>query len=131
MKILLKAATIIDSDSEHHLSKKDIVINKGKIEAIADSLDVDADEVVSLPNLHVSQGWFDSSVSFGEPGYEDRETIDNGLEVAAKCGFTHIALNPTSKPIIQNQAGIRYLLSRAHNHAVNLHPIGALSIDAK
>lgn len=131
MKILLKSATIIDSSSEYHLSKKDILINKGIIQSIEDSLDVDANEVVSLENLHVSQGWFDSSISFGEPGYEDRETIENGLEVAAKSGFTHIALNPTSKPVIQNQAGIRYLISRAHNHAVNLHPIGALSIDAK
>jgi dihydroorotase len=35
-----------------------------------------------LDNLHVSQGWFDSSVSLGEPGR--RETIVNGLSVAAK-----------------------------------------------
>lgn len=131
MKILLKSAVIIDSNSEYHLSKKDILIHKGIIEAIADTLDVDVQKTVSLENLHVSLGWFDSSISFGEPGYEDRETIANGLEVAAQSGFTHIALNPTSKPVIQNQASIRYLLNRALNHAVNISPIGSLSIDAK
>ena len=82
-------------------------------------------EIVSLENLHVSQGWFDSSISFGEPGYEDRETIANGLEVAAKVVLL-IALN--------QQASLSYrikqefdICSRAHNHAVNLHPIGALT----
>lgn len=131
MKILLKSATIIDSKSEHHLSKKDILIDNGIIKSIADSLDVEAQETISLENLHVSSGWFDSSISFGEPGYEDRETIDNGLEVAAKSGFTNIALNSNAKPVVQSQASIRYLLSRAQNHAVSLHPIGALSIDAE
>jgi len=131
MKILLKSATIIDSKSEHHLSKKDILIDNGIIESIGDSLSVEAQETISLENLHVSSGWFDSSISFGEPGYEDRETIDNGLEVAAKSGFTNIALNSNAKPVVQSQASIRYLLSRAQDHAVNIHPIGALSIDSE
>lgn len=131
MKILLKSATIIDSKSEHHLSKKDILIDNGIIKSIADSLDVEVQETISLKNLHVSPGWFDSSISFGEPGYEDRETIDNGLEVAAKSGFTDIALNSNAKPVVQSQASIRYLLSRGKNHAVSLHPIGALSIDSE
>jgi hypothetical protein len=46
-----------------------------------------------LDNLHVSQGWFDSSVSLGEPGYEERETI-NGLSVAAKVAL-RLLCNPT------------------------------------
>lgn len=131
MKILLKSATVIDSNSEYHLSKKDILINNGVIESIENSIDVEAQKVIELENLHISPGWFDSSISFGEPGYEDRETIENGLEVAAKSGFTNIALNPTTQPVIQNQTSIRYLLSHTDQHAVNVHPIGALSIDSK
>ena len=34
---------------------------------------------IILDNLHVSRGWMDTSVSFGEPGYEERENISNGL----------------------------------------------------
>lgn len=131
MKILLKSATVIDPSSEHHLSKKDILIHNGVIEAIEDSLDVSTQETITLENLHISSGWFDSSISFGEPGYEDRETIENGLQVAAKSGFSHIALNPTTQPVVQNQASIRYLLSCSQESAVNVHPVGALSIDSK
>ena len=84
-------------------------------------------EVVNIPNLHVSQGWMDSSVSFGEPGYEDRETIENGLKVAAKSGFTAVALQPNSNPTIDNQAQVRFVLDRAKNQATTLYPIGALT----
>lgn len=131
MKILLKSATIIDSNSEHHLSKKDLLIENGLIKHIGNNLEHTNCKIISLENLHVSTGWFDSSISFGEPGYEDRENIDNGLSVAAKSGFTDIALNANSLPVVQSQASVRYLLSRAQTHSVNLHPIGALSIDSK
>lgn len=131
MKILLKSATIIDSKSEHHLSKKDILLHNGHIISIENTIDTEVQKVIELENLHISPGWFDSSVSFGEPGYEDRETIANGLKVSAKSGFTHIALNATTQPVSQNQTSIRYLLSHTQNHAVNVYPIGALSIDSK
>jgi dihydroorotase len=83
--------------------------------------------VVNIPNLHVSKGWMDSSVSFGEPGYEDRETIENGLQVAAKSGFTAVALQPNSNPTIDNQSQVRFVLDRAKHQATTLYPIGALT----
>lgn len=131
MKTLFKSAVIVDPNSKYHLSKKDILVENGNIIHIEDALEIDVDRKVELENLHISSGWFDSSVSFGEPGFEDRETIDNGLEVAAKSGFTHIALNPTNQPITQNQSSIRYLISRTQHHPVRVFPIGALSMDSK
>jgi dihydroorotase len=84
-------------------------------------------EELKLDNLHVSQGWFDSSVSLGEPGFEERETIENGLNVAAKSGFTAIALQPNSNPIIDNQSQVNFVKSKAQNKATDLYPIGALT----
>lgn len=130
MKILLKSAKIIDPNSKYHLHTKDIYIENGIIKEIGEIENQEA-KIISLPNLHISPGWFDSSISFGEPGYEDRETIENGLKAAAKSGFTSIALNATSKPVTQNQSQVSYLLNKAHNHPVSLYPIGALSIDSK
>ena len=80
MNLLLKAATIIDKSSPFHQQKKDILIENGVITKIANSIKSNEDfKEIKLKNLYVSQGWFDSSVCFGEPGYEDRETIENGL----------------------------------------------------
>ena len=94
MNTLLKSATIIDPSSAYHQQQKDILIVNGNITKIADTITPNSeDTVVSLKNLHISMGWFDTSVSFGEPGFEERETIKNGLNVAAKSGFTAVAVN--------------------------------------
>jgi len=90
------------------------------------SLENDYEEIKNS-DLHLSQGWFDSSVSLGEPGFEDRETITNGIQVAAKSGFTGIALQPNSFPIIDNQSQILFVKQKAANEATELFPIGALT----
>lgn len=126
--VILKQATIIDTESKFHNQKMDITIENGKITSIDKTAKNPKKlEEVSLENLHVSQGWFDSSVSFGEPGYEDRETIANGLKVAAKNGFTDVALQPNSYPVLDNQSAISFVKNKANGFATNLHPIGALT----
>ncbi len=128
MNVLIKTATIIDSASPFHNQVCDVLIEKGKISKIASSIDnTNNYKTINLNNLHLSQGWFDSSICFGEPGFEDRETIENGLKTAAKSGFTSIALQANTNPIIDTNANIAFVLSKSQNHAVKLLPIGALT----
>ena len=88
MKLIIRDAKIIDSKSPFHNKTADILIVDGFIKKIGTSLsNTENVEEIKLDNLHVSQGWFDSSISLGEPGFEDRETISNGLNVAAKRWF--------------------------------------------
>ncbi len=126
--VLIKQATIQDQNSSFHNQTVDIKIENGSITEIAKNLAVpEGATVVEKENLHVSPGWFDTSVSLGEPGYEDRETIAHGLQVAAKSGFTAIALQPHSSPVIDNQAQVKFVLERAKEQATSLFPIGALT----
>ncbi|RXM44863.1 dihydroorotase family protein [Flavobacterium sp. YO64] len=127
MKVIIKSAKIIDSKSPFHNQTVDLLIADGLIEKIGVSLPNDNATEVKFDNLHVSQGWFDSSVSLGEPGYEDRETIENGLNVAAKSGFTAIALQPNSFPIIDNQSQVNFVKNKANAFATEIFPIGALT----
>jgi len=93
MNVLIKSATIIDSRSDFHNKTKDILIEKGIITNISNKIkNPKGYKEITLNNLHVSQGWFDSSVSFGEPGFEERETINNGIKTAAKSGFTAVVV---------------------------------------
>jgi dihydroorotase len=132
MKILLKSATIIDNQSEYHLQQKDILIENNTFIKIADNIDCPNDcEVISIENLHVSNGWFDTSVSFGEPGYEERETISHGLSVAAKSGFTDIALNSNTQPFIDTKAAVSFVKTQAALNATKLHPIASLTQGSK
>lgn len=132
MKIIIREAKIIDPKSPFHNKTSDILIVDGFIKKIGTALSNSENaEEVKLPNLHVSQGWFDSSVSLGEPGFEDRETISNGLEVAARSGFTAIALQPNANPIIDNQSQVNFVKSKANGFATQLYPIGALTKESE
>ena len=128
MKIIIREAKIIDKKSPFHNQVVDVKINEGILEKIGKNLAKESDyEEITHPDLHLSQGWMDSSVSLGEPGYEDRETIANGLLVAAKSGFTAIALQPNSFPILDNQSQIQFVKQNAATTATDLFPIGALT----
>ena len=128
MKIIVREAKIIDAESPFHNKTMDILIVDGFIKKIGKSLPNSENvEEIKLDNLHISQGWFDSCVSLGEPGFEERETIANGLNVAAKSGFTTIALQPNSYPIIDNQSQINFVINKAKDFATQLFPIGALT----
>ncbi|MCL7764909.1 dihydroorotase [Polaribacter sp. Z014] len=132
MTTLLKSATIIDSSSPYHHQQKDILITNGIIVKIENSIEIENDyQVVALDNLHVSCGWFDTSVSFGEPGFEERENIKNGLNVAAKSGFTAVAVNANSNPVIDNKSAVEFLIHKANGFATNLYPIAALTQNSK
>lgn len=128
MKTVLKNATIVDPASSFHQQKVDVEITDSTITQLAKNIAVDAQTtVVELDNLHLSPGWFDSSVCLGEPGYEDRETIAHGLTVAAKSGFTAIALQPNTFPVLDNQAQIQLVKNKSIGFATALHPIGAFT----
>ena len=132
MNLIIREATIIDSKSPFHNQMVDVKIKSGTIEKIGSKIpNENGFEEIKFENLHLSQGWFDSSVSFGEPGYEERETIANGLTVAAKSGFTAVALQPNSFPIIDNQAQINFVKNKAKGAATELYPIGAFTKDSE
>lgn len=128
MKIIIRQAKIIDPSSTFHNQVVDVKINETIIEKIGKNLtpETDYEEIIHI-DLHISQGWFDTSVSLGEPGYEDRETITNGLNVAAKSGFTGIALQPNTFPILDNQSQILFIKQKSAHAATDVLPIGALT----
>ena len=128
MSTLLKSATIIDVSSQFNNQKKDILITNGVIEKIENSIPTKPNyTVVNLENLHISCGWFDTSVSFGEPGFEERETIANGLQTAAKSGFTAVAINSNTNPFIDNKSAVEFLINKGKGFATTLFPIASLT----
>ncbi|OUR90703.1 dihydroorotase [Flavobacteriales bacterium 34_180_T64] len=131
MNVLLKSATIVDPKSNFHNQTLDVLIEKGVITNISKRINNPKNyKEIALDNLHISQGWFDSSVSFGEPGYEERETLSNGFHTAALSGYTAVAINPNTNPVIDSNAAISFLKSKASKHAVDIYPIGALTKDS-
>ncbi|MEO9511649.1 MAG: dihydroorotase [Flavobacteriaceae bacterium] len=129
MNMLLKSAKIVCPQNKVlHLKKRDILIQKGIIENISVKIEAPSStKTVDFNNLHVSLGWFDSGVSFGEPGFEERETIAHGIEVAGQSGYTDIVLNPNTNPIPDTSSTMVFLKDRAKEQSTNLYPLGSLT----
>lgn len=127
MKLLLKNATLIHEKSPFHNQKKDVLVVNGILTKIEDEIKDETAEEVEFEDLHLSPGWFDPCVSFGEPGYEERETLKNGLITAAKSGFTQIVLNPDTKPALDSFTDVSHLLQQANNQTTALSVSGSLT----
>ncbi len=129
MTILIKNATIYNSQSTFHLKRADLLITDGIIKQISENISTAADRVISGENLGVSVGWIDTSVQFGEPGFEDRGTIKSGLQVAANSGFTGVLYEPNNHPVTDTQAQVLFALGKSDNQLTDLYPIGALTVE--
>ena len=128
MNLLIRSAIIIDKKSEFHNDRVDILIKNGIISNIAPSIKNSNNyKELKLDNLHVSNGWFDYSISCGQPGFEERDNMINTLEVASKSGFTCIGIQPNTYPVIDKRSEIEYIKLLSSNNIVKVHPIGSLT----
>ena len=132
MSILIKSAKIFDANSKFNGKTLDILIINGKIQEIAKSIsDSKAKKIINQKNLCISVGWLDTSVCFGEPGLEERETLSNGAKTAAISGFTDVILNAETDPNLDTKADINYIISKSSGFTTNIHPTGCLTKEAK
>lgn len=127
MKILIKQATILDTRSSLLNKKMDILVTDGMIETIENSIESADAQVLQGENLVVSQGWVDLKANFCDPGEEHKETIESGLDAAAFGGYTHVAVLPSTHPVVDGKTQVEYILRRAENHVTSIHPIGAIT----
>jgi dihydroorotase len=127
MKILIKKATLIDPASDYNGSVVDILINEGIIESIGVDINDSDVQLIEGENLHVSQGWVDLKAHFCDPGEEHKETIESGLDAAAFGGYTHVAVLPSTQPVVDGKTEVEYMLRKSSNHVTSIHPIGAIT----
>nr|MBP6314811.1 dihydroorotase [Chitinophagaceae bacterium] len=125
MHILIKKATVLSPDSKYHLKRKDILIKNGIIEKIADSINEKAKVIIDKKNMYVSAGWVDVFSDFCDPGFEHRETLESGVQVAAAGGYTDAFVIPNTNPPTANKTAVEYI--KHETGLVNLHPIGSVS----
>lgn len=127
MKILIKKATILDPSSDYNGNVMDILISDGIIEDISNDIAHDGAKELTGENLIVTQGWVDLKSDFCDPGEEHKETVDSGLDAAAFGGYTHVAVLPSTHPVVDGKTQVEYLLRKAENHVTSIHPIGAIT----
>lgn len=132
MNCCIKKVTIVNKAGKHHLNTFDIAIRNGVITEIAKNVTPDKkDKVINGEGLYVSAGWLDMYCTFGEPGFEHKETLATGLNAAAAGGFTGILLMPNTQPVLDNKSAIAYVKEKSKGHITDVYPAGALTVETK
>jgi len=131
MSVLIRQATVIQPDSPYHGQTLDLVLSEGSIrEAAAAQDETGFEKVIQAASgeaLFLSAGFVDLFADYREPGYEQKETIQTGLDAAAAGGFSDVLLLPNTSPVTDNRSGVQYALNQSRGHQVRLHPMGAVS----
>ncbi|MCQ2560368.1 MAG: amidohydrolase family protein, partial [Clostridia bacterium] len=128
MALLLQGGIILDPVALTE-TPADVLLDKGKIAAIADHLVPDEKtRVLNLNNKYLAPGLIDMHVHLREPGFEAKETIATGTAAAVRGGFTDIACMPNTQPVTDNRSVVEYILKQAKKAGLaRVWPIAALT----
>ncbi len=131
MNILLRHVTLHNPEHSLHLTPCDILIKDGVIDRIEPQIRTKGAEVWEGEDLHVSPGWVDIGPQSMDPGQEHREDLNTMINAASRGGYTHLAVFPNTDPVVHSKAEVLYLQKNNASEAVQIHPIGAVSREAK
>lgn len=126
--ILIRSVTILHPTSKFNKKSADVLIMNGKIAAISEEIEATDDLVlVDGKEKYLSPGFFDLNANFGEPGFETKEDLISGAAAAIAGGFTGVAIQPSTNPVIHSKSEVAYIVNRTRGFIVDVHPVGCIS----
>jgi dihydroorotase len=124
--LLIQNGTLLDP-SRIFERRADLLIRDGKIAAVGANLGP-ADRVIDATGMYITPGLIDIHVHFREPGDEEEETVASGSSAAVAGGFTTVCCMPNTKPALDNEGQIEYIIRQAARaNLANVIPIGAIT----
>ena len=84
-------------------------------------------KVIDCKGKMVSPGWFDFRSNFCDPGFEHKEDLISGSNLASSSGFTDILLMPNTNPVLQSKNDIYYIKNKTENNLSTIHPTAAIT----
>ena len=106
--LLIKNGTVIDP-SQAFERQVDLLLVDGKVAQLGKHLP-QADREIDATDCYVVPGFIDAHVHLREPGDEKEETIASGCAAAVAGGFTGIICMPNTKPPLDNEGQITFVI---------------------
>ena len=131
MDTLIKKVVIVDPTSSFNSQTKDILISEGVIKDIADNINPTTEvDIVEEKGLFISPGWFDTACRFGEPLYEEAETLQSGAMAALRGGYTAVALSSPKDSPTDSRQKVEFFISKGKDLPINIYPVGTATENA-
>ena len=116
----------------------DILISDNKIAGIAErgtpladllgqkGIDAEAGqteeiEQIDATGLMIAPGLVDVHVHFRDPGFTHKEDIHTGAKAAARGGFTSVVLMANTKPTVDTEATLSYVLEKGKETDIHIY----------
>ncbi|MDO4302684.1 MAG: dihydroorotase [Bacillota bacterium] len=135
----IKGGMLIDPEGER-IYPADLLIEKGKIGKIIPVQDAsltgnhlrekgkqeerkvpEGAKVLHADGLMIAPGLADTHVHFRDPGFTYKEDIETGAAAAKKGGFTQIVLMANTKPCVDNEQTLAYVLDKGRSTGIHIH----------
>lgn len=110
LKALIKGVSLWSLAGFVH--EQDVLIADGRLARIGRGLAAGGAAVIDGRGWVALPGLVDLHAHLGEPGREDRETLEAGLLSAAWGGFTAVLAMPDADPPLDSETGVGYVLRR-------------------
>jgi dihydroorotase len=99
------------------LARGDVAVRDGRIVAVGDVGEFNAETTVEAAGLVVMPGVIDTQVHFREPGLEHKEDLESGTRAAIMGGVTSIFEMPNTNPTTTTEEALQDKLKRAEGRA--------------
>jgi len=117
--ILIKNGRLIDPKTNVD-ANLDIIIKDDKIYKIGSFDESEFENIINAKECVVAPGLIDVHVHFRDPGYTCKEDLQTGAKSAARGGFTTVVCMANTKPIVDNEETLKYILDKAKTLPINV-----------
>ena len=108
-----------------------LLIENGEIAAIGDVSGA-AETTIDAQGLCLAPGLIDLRVKTGEPGAEQRETLETASRAAVSGGVTTMVVMPDTNPVIDDVALVQFIANRGRETSkTRVYPAAALTMGLK
>ncbi|MBR6337918.1 MAG: dihydroorotase [Ruminococcus sp.] len=126
MKLIIKNVRAIDPVTGTD-SVTDITSEGGIITSVGMAADENDARVIDATGLVAFPGLMDIHVHFRDPGQTHKEDIFTGTDAAKAGGFTAVCCMPNTKPPIDNEELVSYILDKASKTGVDVYPVACIT----
>ncbi|TCL61111.1 dihydroorotase [Kineothrix alysoides] len=129
--LLIKNGYVLDPKSGKE-GTADILVKDERIVRLGPGIELKEDvQVIDAAGKMVAPGLVDVHVHFRDPGFTHKEDIATGSKAAAKGGFTTVVLMANTRPPVDNEETLAYVLQRGKETGIHVETCANITIGMK
>ena len=125
-KYIFSNATIY-SPINKKTTKGNLLVLDGIIKDIDYKGKTDNHNIVDCSDKIICPSFLDLRSHFGEPGFEDSESLYTGSQAALAGGYSKVCILPNTEPVLDSVESIESLNNKIRNLDIDIYPIGSIT----